>query len=327
MKKLERPSIALLSIGFLVCLAGCGEKPLTITYDRPAEYNISESIRRIAIAEFGGKTALDRKFGDVAADELASSLDAYNKKYDRYELIDRKRLQAILDERDWQLAIADTASAAQVGKIADVEAMIYGSVSVSSRDVRASRMGFDIGRRKPKTVYYTRRYCMASVNFTMDDIRTSKTLATVTLTREYDSDKDEGDNGGGIGKALGFGGDGPPPTDQILTRLIYECVGQFVGKISPHTETVTEKMETGKSKIVRTGNKLARAGDYDEALVCYTRAMESHPDDDGAAFNAGLIYEAMGKLEEAAEYYTRAFDLNDKEKYIFARKRVRAGTD
>jgi tetratricopeptide (TPR) repeat protein len=86
---------------------------------------------------------------------------------------------------------------------------------------------------------------------------------------------------------------------------------------------VTEKMETGASKIVETGNKLARAGDYDEALECYTRALQTNPDDHGAMFNAGLIHEAKGELAAAEQYYSRAFAIKDREKYVLARARVR----
>jgi len=302
-------------------LDGCEDKPITISYDSAPEYRIPAPIRKIAVAEFGGRTSEDRKFGNIAADHLASALDAYNKKYDRYELVDRKRLRGILDERDLQLAISDTATAAEAGKIAKVDAMIYGSVSVSSRDEQASTIGFDISSQRPKKVYYTKRYCMVSVNFTMDDIRTAETLASVTLTEEYDSDKDKKSKR--IGKALGFSGDELPPVDQVYTRLIQDCVDAFIVKISPHTVTHTVKMERGKTKIVGRGNKLARAGDYVEALECYMRGLEIDEGDDGAAFNAGLMHEAKGDLEKAREFYTKAFELKDKEKYLTARNRVR----
>jgi len=306
----------------LAVLAGCEDKPISISYDRPAEYGIPASVRRIAVAQFGGKTSEDRKFGEIAADQLASQLDAYNKRYKRYELVDRKRLRAILDERDMQLAILDTASAAKVGKLADVQAMIYGSVSVSSKDQRAWRQSFDLRTQRMKKVRYTKRHALASVSFTMDDIRTGKTLAAVTLTEQYDSDKDPKGKTS-ITKAMGFSGGDLPPAEQILNRLISECVRKFVRKISPHAVSFSVKMERGASKIVQTGNKLARAGDYAEAMDCYRRALKTNPDDDGAAFNLGLMYEATGKLEQAEKYYSRAFALKDKEKYILARRRVR----
>jgi len=321
-----RPLYAQAMIAISLCgaalLGGCEDQPLSLTYDRPAEYQIPQSVKRIAIAEFGAASADDRKYGDIAADQLASQLDEFAKQYGRFELVDRKRLAAILEERDMQLAIGDSGTAAQVGKLANVEAMIYGTVTTSARDEQASKMSIDFASRSPKTVHYTKRYCMASVNFTMDDVRTGKTLASVTVTREYDSDQG-GDDAKKIAKTLGFGGDDQPPADQILNRLIADCVTQFVQKVSPHSVSLSVKMEKGKTKIVATGNKLARAGDLDEAAECYRRGLSAKPDDDGAMFNLGLVCEARGDLTAAEEWYSKAFAMKDNEKYILARKRVR----
>lgn len=310
----------LVSLCGLMLLTGCEDKPLSLRYDRPAEYEIPEAVKRIAIAEFGGPSDEDKKFGNIAADQLASQLDAYGKQFGRFELVDRKRLAAILEERDMQMAISDSNEAAKVGKLANVEAMIYGTVTTSWRDEPATKMSIDFATRQPKTVHYTKRYCMASVNFTMDDVRTGKTLAAVTLTQEFDSDKD---SGGGFIKKMGFGGDSLPPPDQIINRLIQDCVTQFVQKVSPHSVSIEVSLQKGKSDIVKTGNKLAMAGDFAEAAECYERALTVKADDDGAMFNLGVACEARGDMEGAEKWYSKAFAVKDNEKYIMARKRVR----
>jgi len=308
--------------------AGCRpEKTIEIHYQRAAQYEISPKIRRLGIAEFGGQTAQDKQWGHIASDRLAAELDAHNRKYDRYELVDRKRLKALLDERDLQIAISDGASASQAGKLANVDAMIYGSVKVTARDERASRKTFDPLARRLKTVYYTRRYCLTAVNFTMDDIRTGKSLASVSATREYDSERDKNSGAAGIGKALGFAGGELPPTDQIVSQLIDDCVAEFLAKISPHEVAAREKLRGGNSKIVDTGNKLAVAGDHAEALECYQAAIQQDPSDHEAVFNAGVMYEAMGNLAKAEEMYTKAFKIEPREQYVLARKRVRLEGD
>ena len=313
---------ALLVSGSLI--SGCGpEKTVSFTYQRPAEYEISDQIHRLGIAEFGGQTPDDKKWGSIASDRLGAKLDDYNRKYNRYELVDRKRIKAILDERDLRLAISDSASAGQAGKLANADAMIYGTVSVSTRDERLTRQAFDPLRRGMKTVPYTRRHCLAAVTFALDNIHTGKTVATVSATREYDSETDQKASGGGAAKMLGFGGGKLPPSDQVVSLLIDQCVDEFLAKISPHEVPVTEKLRKGKTKTVQTGNKLAAAGDYREALECYEAAIQESPDDHGAAFNAGVMHEALGELEKAEELYDRAFQMGREEQYVFARKRVR----
>jgi tetratricopeptide (TPR) repeat protein len=312
--------VALLSV---VLVAGCGGgEKITLSYERPPEYDIPSGVQRVAVAEFGGQTREDQRWGEIASDELAHALDVYNREYHRYELVDRKRLGAIMDERDIQLAVSDTSTAVEMGQIASVDAIIYGSVRVNTQDQHGTRRAFDPLRQSLKTVHYTQRYCMASVNFTMDDVRTSKTLATVTVTREYDSEADA-EGAAALARHVGFSGDGPPPTDQIVSGLIDQCVEAFVNKISPHRVVVTEELAGGKSDAAEQASEFAVSGEYAEALELYERAVAMNPDDHGSLFNAGLMCEALGRFREAERYYDRAIDVKVDKKYILARKRVR----
>ena len=142
---------------------------------------------------------------------------------------------------------------------------------------------------------------------------------------EYDSEKDETKTGAAsVGRRLGFASGALPPADQIVSHLIDECVQEFLSKISPHEVVVEEQLQKGKSKIVGTGNKLAEAGEYKEALECYEQAIRQNADDHGALFNAGLMHEALGDLARAEELYSKAVQVEPESRYIFARKRVRS---
>jgi tetratricopeptide (TPR) repeat protein len=308
-------------------LAGCGpQEAVQLRYDRPAEYEIGPTIKTIGIAEFGGATAADKKWGDIASDRLAADLDECNRKYNRYQLVDRKRLKAILDEQDLQSAFSDSSQAIQAGKIANVDAMIYGTVNVIARDEPGTRTTFDPLSRSMKQVNYTKRYVMAAVNFTIDSVQTGRTLTTVATSREYDSEKAGSGNGAAaLTKMMGVGGGSLPPSDQLMSNLIDQCVDEFVAKMSPHQVVVTERLGNGKSKVVKTANKLAMAGDYAEALEIYQVAIQAHPDDHQAMFNAGVVCEATGQFAESEGYYDRAFKTDPKEHYVMARKRVREG--
>ena len=319
---------ALVAAGWLT---GCGEEKsaISIRYDRPAKVEISESVKRIAIAEFTGKTAEDKRWGEQAADALASDLS--NAKFQRYTLVDRRSLKKILDEQDFQMAISDTTSAEKAGKLAKVDAMIFGRVDAITRDEKATRTVADVGallggRGRPatKTETYTKRYCRVAVNFTMDDIATSKTMITDLVTQEYDSESDQAKGGqASIGKMLGFGKNDVPPADQVLGKLVEQAVQEFVAKIAPHSVQFKETLAKGKSESVKTGNRLAVAGDYKEALESYLNGIEQKPDDDGAMFNAALMYEALHDFAKAEEYYTKAFKTKGDPRYVEARKRVR----
>lgn len=321
MKCLWSRGLPVLAGAFLLC--GCGPEPVVqIRYDRPATYEIPESVVSLGIAEFGGQTDEDRKWGNIAADRLAMDLDSYNRRYSRYQLVDRKRLKAILDEQDLQAAFSDPAEAVQAGRIARVDAMIYGSASVTQRDDTITRTGIDPLRRSLREVQQTRRYVMAAVNFTITDISTGKALGSVTAMREFDSDEAASDGSKVLG-AMGFANSDLPAADQVTAQLIHECVEEFVSRISPHEVVLQEKLRKGRSEPVRTGNKLAEAGSYDEALEMYLAALEARPDDHEAAFNAGVMCEKLRRLEDAGRYYDRSFRLKPEQDYVTARQRVR----
>jgi len=85
----------------------------------------------------------------------------------------------------------------------------------------------------------------------------------------------------------------------------------------------TEKLGKGKSDLVSTANKLAKANEFREALELYKQGAEVKPDDVDAVFNAGVMLEAMGNRQEAEAMYDRAFKMKPKEQYVMARRRVR----
>lgn len=326
----ERAFLAMVAVVGLVGLAGCGPMyEVQLRYDRPALYEIPEKIRILGIAEFGGQDKEDVEWGNIASDRVAAQLDTYNKQFNRYQLVDRKRLKAVLDEQDIQAAFSDSAKAVEAGKIAHVDAMIYGSANITTRDEDFTESKFDVFSRSMKQVRRTKRYVMAAINFSIDDVETSKTLTTVSVVREFDSEKDKAkdtDAGGKMARLIGIGGGDLPATDQILSGLIDECVAEFVSKISPHQIVVREALGNGKSDPVTTGNKLASAGDYGEALKLYQTGLEMKPEDYQAVFNSGVMYEALGKFAEAEQAYDKAFKMKPEEQYIAARKRVRAET-
>lgn len=304
----------------LAVMAGCEEKePVTLSYTRQASYPVPDEVRRIAIAPFGATDGTEAQWGSIAADSLASVLDAYNKKYQRYVLVDRKRVSAIMDERDFQRSIADTDAAVSFGRIARVDAMIYGTVNVSSDDDWQEKTYFDPLSQSLKSKRVRRRYAMASVNFTMDDVATTRTICSVTVTKEYDSEKADKS----WTTALGFGGEKAPATDHIINALIEKCIEEFVTRISPHEIVVDVKLQKPASTPAKQGNTFAMEGEFADAIEWYRRGLEEKPDDHGAMFNMGVCHEALGHLEDAEACYDKALEMKVERKYVRARKRVR----
>ena len=315
-----------LALSAMAVLAGCGpEAVVELRYNRPAQYEVPSNIVSLGIAEFAGQTDEDKRWGNIAADQLAAELDKYNKQFNRYQLVDRKRLKAILDEQDLQAAFSDSSKAVEAGKIANVDAMIYGTASVSVRDDQVTKTSIDPLSRSLREVHSTKRHVMAAVNFTIDDVKSGSTLTTVSAMKEFDSANQGGDSGGkAILGVVGLSSGSLPAADEVTADLINQCVCEFVRKISPHEIVAREALGSGKSETVKTANKLAMAGSFQEALEMYVAALGITPVDHEAAFNAGVMYEKLGQLDKAADYYDKAFKIKPQEQYVVARQRARS---
>ncbi len=302
-------------------MAGCGETETAVelSYVRPARQPISENIKRIAIAEFKSADK-DPKWGGIAADKLNSELARCNQEFNRFTLVDHRNLARILKAQD--INIMNSETAIQAGKIANVQAIIYGTISASVTDEHLTRSVPDLMSRSMKEKPYTKRNCFVTVSITMTNVDTAVQMSPFTSTKTFDSEKDV--KGSKLGKTMGFSSDAPPAADETISKLLDVCISEFIEQVSPHRQTFTEKLEKGRTSAVETGNKLAKEKEYADALKQYLKGIGEDSKDDGACFNAGLMCEATLDFAKAEEFYTKAIDRNAKDKYIKARQRVRA---
>lgn len=316
---LRRKCVLVAVVGLAAVLAGCGETEIQLQYDRPAQVEIPDNIKVVAVAPFTAAQGEDRAWAEYVSDRIVAELSEQNRRHGRYTIVDRKRLKQRMDERDLQIMINDTGSAGQVGKEIGVDAMVYGKVLVEKEDQNATRTTVD-WRGNPKTVHYTKRYVLASVSFNMDTMANGKTLVALAEKREFDSEKAK-QGASKIASFMGFGGSNPPPMHETVSALVDESVEKFVAMITPHTVDVTVKL-SGGDELVKTGNKLAKAGDYAEAAQFYDNAIAKDPADHGAIYNRGVMYEATGDLDKARQLYDKAFKIKPEEKYVQSRSRV-----
>ena len=299
----------------VAALSGCSKPPtISLRYSRDAEYRIPTGVKRLAIAQFSGKSERDAKWAEIASDKLASAIDDAGRHERRFEQLERKRLKEIVDEQDLQ-TVAGDAAATRLGKLAGADAVIYGTVHVVTEE--------KLRQRPLGSSFHRHRFVMVSITYYMVDVNTARRLASTTIKREYDSSKAHG------GKTLkmleeAVIGIDALPVDKAIDDLADKCTRGFVGRIAPHEVTVTVALEKGKNgKLVGAGNKLAGTGEYVAALAYYEQAIARNPRDHGAIFNAGAMYEARRQFGKAATLYKKAFDLVAEQKFADAWNRVR----
>jgi tetratricopeptide (TPR) repeat protein len=70
----------------------------------------------------------------------------------------------------------------------------------------------------------------------------------------------------------------------------------------------------------REGHRSLKLKDYEEAAVCYTKAIKIDPEDDDVYFFRGFAYSCLEQYEKALADYDRAIELNPKNTEYFAHR-------
>ena len=176
----------------------------------------------------------------------------------------------------------------QVTRRAD--AVIYGTVTVTPKPQSARD-----ATSEPAA-------CLAEVTFNIVDMRSGRTVLTSTISRQ---------------------GQCPAGVRAKAGELIGQCIDDFVADITPHEVLISVVLADVKGTIAKKAGAHAAAGRYDRALDFYTRALLQSPDDHGILFNAGVMHEMKGNLVRASGLYAKALQIEPKDKYRAALRRVR----
>ncbi len=282
------------------CLAGslgCQQQqsPLTIRYKVPSEYEIPKDVRRIATSQFAAEASADKGLAMLVSDELAATLAANG-----YEMVDR----------------AEFSAPAFSGKKPIMRRKRFAGGAILSGSVKAWKQEKNVDCNCPEIRAQLRKRAFVSVSLTLQDVQDGGTLLAMTINRDFSSlrSQQQGKGAGPLGKMS---------DEEAYASLALECVQAFADKISPRTLSATETLQPGRGSLVRSGNRLANQGRYAEALLKYLAALKKAPNDAGAAFNAGFMCEALGDLDTAEKYYSRAYNRAGHVEYLAARKRVR----
>ena len=306
--KLVPLSASGLAVAATLLLAGCGGAPRAVrfSYEEPAVCEIPPSVNRLAVAEFQGSPP-GEGWGRLVSQRLAEAMRRAALPH-RVQVLPPQAAEAASRPAEGRAVIVDTPSAVAWGKAIGVDAVAYGAVVVawpgSSRTGRSATGPAGGPAAIPS--------CQVTVNLVIDEVRGGRTIASLVVSQRYPP-QDE---------ARAVPSPAAPSAEAVVEELVAQCVDRLVGRLCPQTVWVNAQLQFGRTRLVLDGNRLARAGQYAAALDCYLQAIKLSPGDDGAVFNAGLMCEAMGRLDEAAEFYERPPAMRPGEHTDQAQKRL-----
>ncbi|MBW1743739.1 MAG: hypothetical protein JRJ47_09980, partial [Deltaproteobacteria bacterium] len=293
----------------VVCfLFSCAAPQVELQVKRPAEVDMSD-YRKIAIAGFSGP----KRSGSQAASILTSELH----KTGYFDIFERQKMDRILDEQDFAASgLVDDATAAKIGRILGVQALIFGGVTTYSAEDKQGKekvkkqvwtgayetdkdgniiyeeglFGTKHKEKKYKEQFVNEPYVVRSatvaIHLRVVDVNTGHLVAIKSESSSYNQ------------KATGTDQIGKLPDKQcILENLSRKVVQTFVPHIAPYYTKATKGFEkgTGASK---QAIKMAQNDLWDEAMEVFEKEARAHPTPSNH-HNLGVCYEALGIYDEA----------------------------
>lgn len=328
------PAVSIFTL-FILFLSCAGPSMVSVQVHKPAAIHMPD-VKKIAVVDFIGE--------DRSGSQIATMIQSILMGTQYFEIMERDKLQRVLEEQNLAMAgVVDDATAAEVGKLLGVDAMIFGEVTMYDvEDIEEEKMVKErVGTGRYQTVekkdrktgkvkkvkeeiykevmvpkkYWVRKGSVA-INFRVVQVETGRLLAAHSDSKSYDSEKERT-----FFQAITDTRE-LKPKGEILSELSEEICKSFVRMIAPYYVTEKRIIESGPGEI-EIGAKYAESGLWPEAMESWKRALAETPREPAIYYNMGLVHEVSGDLDQAEEMYSRAVKMKQKKLYMEAITRIR----
>jgi tetratricopeptide (TPR) repeat protein len=321
-------SIATLAVCALA-LCSCGTPEIKITYTRPPERKIPDSIKVLGIApiEVPEGAAVEPGSGERIEGLIEDAIGQNGK----YRLINRSQLKALMAER--QIKVADFAEGGQKDlQLKEVQALIIGSVSkaiveegygpLKAMVITVQHVpGTPFARRRPVIMEVPNgRYLTAEMSITikMIDTTTGETYASKNFSESYDSRNAEEFKG----QRLATPSEKLPAKGQMFEDLLGSCIQRFLNQICPFTVTRTVRL-ISRGDFSEKGIKMATRNLIEDAVAQFDLAIQNEQPNDHALYDKGVMLEILGRFDEAYAAFKQAYIIEEDDLYLDAMQRMK----
>ncbi len=231
-----------------------------------------------------------------------------------FRVVERSQIQQVMNELQLaQTGLLDESSAAQVGRVLGVDAIVMGNVNVAFQDRWIQEQ-----REKDKKKYQVnceKRDANVSASIRLIKVESGEVIGTHDSQSKQEKKKCEGDYG-----------DLPLPeamVDQCLEKVADELVDYFAPEFVLQKLKFEYDMGDDYKRQTEIAKRAIKDYDLDTAYLQFAAIVEQDPYNHAANFNLGVLHEAVGNYKKAQEKYGFAFSLkSDEGKYRDAQKRL-----
>jgi hypothetical protein len=115
----------------------------------------------------------------------------------------------------------------------------------------------------------------------------------------------------------------PAQAEQLLAEACLRAVDDLLRAMAPRPRIEEVELDVDDD-LLRPGASFAERGELDEARGAFESVRSRHPDSAAAAYDLGVVVEALGDWEQAERLYLEAVSRKDDRLYRAALNSVRA---
>ena len=338
-----RAACVAVSSCLLVMAAGCGSSEkatVAIEYVLNPSVGLPPGMTSVAILDSQVNEVTDTKWSELAANYIQHLIQESNEEYGaNLQVADRKHTSTVMNEQD--MAAAGMVASSKAGAMAqqlNVQGLIMSEINVKVETHKGkgrtiSGMDFfahgghgwgggggGVDTTEAETVS---RNITVQTDFKLVDSANQKNWTTHSPKPFRASDKTKVSPFFGSSKTEAS----LTPRDEIIGAAVEAGARQFVSKLIPCAVRYEVALKSSKQENCVQGVKCLRADLFEEALSEFKMALSEDPEDDRAAFAAGVCCEAMGDYDQALSYYKQAAMAENRAEYIQAKKRMADNKD
>ena len=291
-----------------------------------------KNIKKIAVLNFDNKTSnynkrsgtdLGTKLADYIITELldkhrgAADKDKIYMKDVRtniFEIVERNQLDKILKEQNIQISgFIDDEKAVEIGKLLGIDAIILGSLSYNYKDERKSSSYKNKKTGKTTTYYNLYRTLNAESRMKIISVETAQILGTISPKTTV-KDSKTSTKGWPSSSSL-------KPVEELADESFRQLAKTMVNYFSPyfsyHSFTLRKIKVREYKKRAKEANKYMQRGEINSAFKLYKAIYDEDNYNAKVAYNLGVIYEVVGDFDNAYEFYSTAYQLDESNKIYF----------
>ncbi len=327
----------------VMLVAGCGgseKATVAVEYVLNPSKGLPPGMNSVAVLDAKVNEVTDTKWSELAANYVQHLIQESNERYGtNLEVADRKHTSSVMKEQDMAAAgMVDSARPGATAKQLGVQGLIMSEINVKVETHKGkgrtisglSGFGFgghgwgggggSVDTTEAETVS---RNITVQTDFKLVDSATGKNWVTYSPKPYRQSDKTKVSPFFGSSKTEAT----LTPRDEIIGAAVETGARQFISKLIPCAVRYEVKLKSSGQENCVQGVKLLRGDMFEEAMSQFKMALAEDPDDDRAAFAAGVCCEAMGKFDEALRYYKMAAVAKNRLEYLEAKNRMAENKD